>query len=362
MTMSNPLGYDPANVYVWRVSDGVAIHLSLKVVTQIASQMTRGGVESRPAAIRGILLGRSVDVPVRTTVVEDFELIPAGENGETSNWDAEDALFEIACRMAEGRGNEQRVLGFFRVQRDGKLTLGPRDLQTFSRLFCETGNVALLIQASRRGDNEATLFYWQSGGPQPRDFGFGFPFDAAQLVNGHPGWRYPDPLDSSQPAIPPPPPKERPTKWTPPTPVHISHESIRWSRLVPTAVLVVAGIAGVQFVWNSNRTVAAEPPPAEAAPLAPAGNETPLGLRVTSRPHELEIRWNREGSAIAAAERGTMSITEAGTTQAVPIDQRELRDGYVAYTPTTADVNIRFEVTGKDGNTTTETIRAVAIP
>ena len=56
-----------------------------------------------------------------------------------------------------------------------------------------------------------------------------------------------------------------------------------------------------------------------------------------------------------------MSITEAGVTEAIPFDPRELREGYVAYTPKTNDVSIRFEVTGKDG-TAAEAIRVVAIP
>jgi len=46
----------------------------------------------------------------------------------------------------------------------------------------------------------------------------------------------------------------------------------------------------------------------------------------------------------------------------VPFEARELREGYVAYTPKTNDVSIRFEVTGADGAATTESIRVVAIP
>ena len=98
--------------------------------------------------------------------------------------------------------------------------------------------------------------------------------------------------------------------------------------------------------------------PAPAAVSIPTG----LGLTVTSRPHQLEIRWNRQSAAIAESARGVMKITESGISQVVPFDQRELREGYVAYTPTTSDVSIRFEVTGKDGSTTTDSIRSIAIP
>jgi hypothetical protein len=87
-----------------------------------------------------------------------------------------------------------------------------------------------------------------------------------------------------------------------------------------------------------------------------------LGLKVTSQPHLLEIRWNRAASAITTAAKGTMRISEAGLTEVVPFDPRELREGSVAYTPKTNDVGIRLEVTAADGAATTESVRVVAIP
>jgi hypothetical protein len=365
MTMSSQVAYDPANFFVWRASDGFAIHLSLKVVTQLATYIARAGSDNAPAETRGILLGRTVDTPFRTTVIEDFKLVPSSEDPAVHS-DSRDTLLEIACRMVEA-GNEQRVVGFFGAQRDGKLNMGPRDLETFSRLFCETGNVALLIQTPRRGtESEAALFFWQHGGAYPRDFGFGFPLDAAQLASGHPGWRYPDPLAAAAPVPEPPPPPPLPKapqpepQWMPPPPVSVSSEGIRWSRLMPTVALVAIAIGTLELVTNSNRTVEAAPASAEASasPTAPAS----LGLAVTSRPHQLEIRWNRESAAITDSEHGVMKITEGGATQEVPFDQRQLRDGYVAYTPRTSDVSINFEVTGKDGATTSESMRSVAIP
>ncbi|MGA2879687.1 MAG: hypothetical protein ABSG13_12115 [Bryobacteraceae bacterium] len=372
--MSNQLAYDPGNFYVWRASDAFAIHLGLNVVTQLTALISRAGSEA--AGMRGVLIGRTIDTPFRATVIEDFKLIaPTEDNGAES--DSGDALLEIACRTAEA-GSEQRALGFFGVQREGRLNMRERDLQTFSRLFCETGKVALLIQTSRRGnESDAALFYWQHGGAYPRDFGFGFPLDAAQLADGHPGWRYPDPLEDTQIPVshrleapePPPRPAPRVMPPMPPPPVsRIPREGIRWSRLVPTAAVVVLGISALQLATNSNHSVSAAPSATGTAPsqvsAAPAtpGKQTILGLAVVSRPHQLEIRWNRESAAITESDRGVMKITEAGVTQAIPFDQRQLRDGYVAYTPTTTDVRITFDVTGQNGGTTTDAIRSVAIP
>lgn len=368
--MSTQVGYDPGNFYVWRASDGFAIHLSLNMITQLTAQIARSGGKTQPEETRGILLGRSIDTPFRATVIEDFKLIPASADG--SNADSDDVLFEIACRMAEA-GNEQRALGFFRAQRDGNLNLAARDLQTFSRLFCETGKIALLIQTSRTSnESDAALFYWQQGGVYPRDFGFGFPLDAGQLAKGHPGWRYANPLDQA-PAAAKPAPQRPPAPMPMPAPVSASHERIRWSRLVPTAALVAICVGALQLVTRSNHTTAAASAPTETAGsqgtasrnivnAAGPGNEQGLGLTVTTRQHQLEIRWNRVSPVIAASDKGVMQITEDGITEAVPFDQSQLRDGYVAYTPKTTDVNIRLEVTRKDGGTTSESIRSVAIP
>jgi len=365
--MGSQVGFNPGNFYVWRVSDGFTIHLSLKVVTQLTAQISRAGSKSQPGELCGILLGRTIDTPFRATVIEDFELLTPGEAASpdpAAHPDSDDAAFETACRMAEA-GNEERVLGFFRARRDGALNLSPRDLETFSRLFCENGKIALVIQTPRRGgESEAALFYWEHGGAHPRDFGFGFPFDAGQLASG-PGWRYPNPIDHAQPAATPtatPAPKPVVPDRTP-APASFSRDRIQWSRLLPTAALVVIGIGALQMATNSGRALAGISPAAETTANSwVPNNKTALGLSVKPGPDELEIHWNPESEAIAACEKGVIKITDARTTQALQFNRDDFRDGYVAYTPASSDVSIRLEVTGKDGGTTSESVRVVAIP
>jgi hypothetical protein len=369
MPMETHFGHDPANFYVWRVSEAFAIHLSLKMVAQLSVQISRSGSDNQAAETLGILLGRTTDTPLRATVIEDFKLVSIGEN-RALHAGSEDELFEDACRMIEP-GSELRPLGFFRAGWGGNLNLAPRDLQTFRRLFAQTGNIALLIQTPQRGKaSEAALFYWQHGTAQPRDFGLGFPFDASQLASGDPGWRYANPIDRVQPSAGTLPAQPRaPVPMPTPAPASsVAGSGIRWSRLMLTAALAVIGVGAVQMATNSNHTVAAAPAESSATPNMVAPGETApdnqhgLGLTVTTRQHQLEIRWNRESGAIAGCDKGVMRITDDGITEAVPFDQGQLRDGYVAYTPKTNDVSIRLEVTGKDGGTTSESIRAVAIP
>ena len=143
---------------------------------------------------------------------------------------------------------------------------------------------------------------------QPRDFGFGFPFDAGQLACGHPGWRYPNPFEKTEraqvsPLI------SRPQETTPmPDPVSPSRERIRWSRLAPTMVLVAIAIGALQLAMNSDHTSAASSPAAETGPAAPEpASQSVLGLTVASRSHQLEIRWNRESALITAADKAVRS-------------------------------------------------------
>ena len=377
--MANPLGQDASHYYIWRASNDFAIHLSIHTVTQLSAQIARGAGHSRMGELRGILLGRSLDdAPLRATVIDDFELIAPADDAAGQGQESDDTLLEIACRK-QRKDSELRVVGFFRSRRDGRLNMGSRDRETFGRLFSETGNVALLIQTSRRGnESDAAFFYWERGGAQPRDFGFGFPFDAGQLVAGHPGWRYPDPLeDTAAVASLPSPPDQIAeaeselappiSDWTlPPPPVpRAAQTSIRWSRLAPTVLLVALASGAMQLAMSSRRVVAAprtNENSVEEATQPPDVTDHVLGLSVTTKPGQLEIRWNPESAVLATADKALVKITENGVTEVLSFDQSQLHDGYVAYKPKTNDVSIRLEVTAKDGSTKSESIRSVAIP
>ncbi len=323
-------GYNPASYYVWRAPGGFSIHLGVHLVRELTAQIAASGETC------GILLGCSMTAPFASTIADDFVVIPPSED------------FESARRAAENDGRELRAIGYFRSHRDGALTLSARDVQNFDRRFCENGNVGLSIRVPQRGDSEAALFYWEDG--QPHEFGCGFPFDAAKLAGGHPEY-FPDPLEPEQEGL-----ARSVSRRAPTAPVGALSAGIRWSRLLPTMAITILGVGAIQMAMDSQATISAA-----SAPTATA-YETPLGLKVTAQPGQLEIRWNRAASAVSTATKGTMSISEAGVTEAAPFDARELKEGYVAYTPKTNDVSIRFEVTAADGAATAESIRVVAIP
>lgn len=189
------LSFDPAASYTWQARGDFAIHLTLKVVAQLSAHIARVANQNETGELRGVLLGRTVEAPFRATIIEDFELVspPESANADLDS----DTLFDAACRVA--KQSDHRVIGFFISGRDGRMSLRQREAETLARVFGEDGNVALLVQTSGRGiQSDAAFFYWQDGDVHPGDFGFGFPFDAAQLLDGHAGWRYPDPIEAEE--------------------------------------------------------------------------------------------------------------------------------------------------------------------
>ena len=83
---------------------------------------------------------------------------------------------------------------------------------------------------------------------------------------------------------------------------------------------------------------------------------------MTFRKQQVEIRWDHDSRAALGADKALMRITEGELTELIPLDGRDLRDGFIAYTPMTNDVLIRFEVSQRDGSSVTESARVVAIP
>jgi hypothetical protein len=128
-------------------------------------------------------------------------------------------------------------------------------------------------------------------------------------------------------------------------------------RLLTTTALFSIGTAAVLAGLDSRH-----PATAAANVQATAGYESPLGLKVTSRKQQLEIRWDHALGAVLNGGKGVIKITEGEVTELIPMDRNDLQDGYVSYTPMTNDVRIRFEVNQADGTSVTESARVVAIP
>jgi hypothetical protein len=133
---------------------------------------------------------------------------------------------------------------------------------------------------------------------------------------------------------------------------------IAWRRLLATTVLFSVVTGGILVALESRHP---EPPAVKPAGNT-AGYQSPMGLRVTIRKQQVEIRWDHDLVAALKLGKGLIRITDGETTKLIPLDWRDLQDGYVSYTPLTSDVHVRFEIIEADGVGISESTRVVAIP
>jgi len=133
---------------------------------------------------------------------------------------------------------------------------------------------------------------------------------------------------------------------------------VPWLRLLPTVALAILAVTVISLASSLHGASDPEKANASPAPLA----QSSFGLRVASKPQQVEILWNHASSAIQAAESGTIRISDGDVAETIPFDAQQLQDGALVYRPRTNDVNIRMEVKERDGQQISESLRTVATP
>ena len=339
--------YDPRRFYVWQAPGKTfSIHLSLEVVERLIKQQFDVARADPPRDISGVLLGRTLAGPHPASMVEDFVLESRTEKNEGFLSSHDDVFTDMICKLVQGAGSGRHVIGFVRSQSDGALIPNELDSTNAVRLLGEPDNVLLLIRFSQQGGSEANFFYWEDGTAQFQPPGPPFSFDVTKLSVPTTVVRTrPDPRLLNDALSPPPQ-----------TPAQVSRGTRVWWKLLPTFALFAVVTIGIQMFGppDSSKVKSTE----EAA----TGDESPLGLKVTARSDQLEIRWNHDSAHVLAAEKAEIRITEGDVTEVMPLVRQDLLDGYVAYAPQTKDVNVRFEVSGADGHKTAESVRVVDKP
>jgi len=135
-------------------------------------------------------------------------------------------------------------------------------------------------------------------------------------------------------------------------------QPVPWLRLLPTVALAILAVTVASLASGLYAASDAEEFNTSRAPLP----QSSLGLRVASKPQQVEILWNHDSSAIQAAESGLIQISDGDIAEAVPFDARQLQDGSLVYRPQTNKVNISLEVKERDGQQISESLRTVATP
>jgi len=89
-------------------------------------------------------------------------------------------------------------------------------------------------------------------------------------------------------------------------------------------------------------------------------DSSPLALRVERTGGELLLNWNRDSDVIRNASHAVLSIADGPQHENVEMDLAQLRNGSIVYSPVTADVVFRMEVSGKDNaKITSESVRVL---
>ena len=348
---SESFGNDQPQFYMWQAPGTVlSIYLSLQVVEELTAEFIRANAGGLPGDLQGVLLGRSMSEPYQATYVEDFVLIPRRTIGKSGYEPtaSEEELREMVCRLHRGVDAGRQAIGFFRSQAEGRLAPRRADLKIADRLFPQPENVMLLVRFSAHDETEAGFFYRQNGRMHRRECIHPFPFDVAQLSNRQNARKKEDNAPIEWPQTPRLEIATRPKQKA---------SGMRWWQLLPTTALFTIGSIAAQSALEHKSPAAASPSAAVTA-----GYENPLGLRAISSSGQMQIRWDHNSIAARTAAQGEIRIVEQGVMQVVPIDQQQLANGYVAYTPNSNDVNITFEVRTPAGTPTIESVRAISMP
>ena len=343
--------YDPADFYVWTPpSKALSIHLRLAMVKRLEDEHLNVAALGTRQELAGVLLGYSLTAPQPASFVEDFVVLHERDDVSPSLGFRGELLAQRLGALARRAGLQQTPIGFFRWQRGGWLSLSDLDLEAANRYFSNPEDVVLLLRYSAGRGNEGAFFWREAGVVRYRDAHYEFPFSAAKLAR-------PIPAPAPKPALPPQPQpanqklEPSPLAQAPSQPRGVA----RWMPVVHTAAIamILTG-AGVAALENSHSA----PPHPEAEPQR-TGYQSLLGLNVTARSGQVLIQWNREAPAIQGAQNAVLRIVDGPVTDVTHLDAQQLRDGYVAYQPSTTNVDIRLEVKTRAGGTAAESVRFV---
>jgi TonB family protein len=96
------------------------------------------------------------------------------------------------------------------------------------------------------------------------------------------------------------------------------------------------------------------------APAVPHQDISSLSLRVERSGTDILLTWNRDSDVIKNTSRAVLWISDGERRENYDMDMNQLRTGSIVYSPLSADVSFRMEVTRKDqSKTSSESVRVL---
>jgi protein TonB len=407
--------------YLWQIpGKPVAVRIGLELVERLEHEVVENfrSLNSRGSEIGGVLLGAVSGSGPAKVSIDAYELI-ACDYSRGPLYRFSEADVERFRRAVEPRRtpNGLRVVGFFRSHTRKGLSLDAEDLAFFSEHFREPNQIALLIRPYASKASTAGIFIWENGAVRGDASYREFPFRRADLEHGAgselagsseempapPAAALPEPPKSParaqivpiasrrEIAIPPLPEPAAVETKAPPAPP--STKTPLPEKPAP-APKPAAGKAASKPTDAAEKTREADGPRApglskpgklmwiaggSAAALlllsgmlvypgilhkskraAAAGPDAALSLRVERSQGELLLTWNRDSEAIKNASHAVLSIADGDQHDNVNMDQGQLQNGSIVYSPTSSDVVFQLSLTEKDSSQTqSESVRVL---
>lgn len=341
--MQTLAGAEEALYQHWEVSGKpMAVYLSRAASGAILLEGRRGPMLRRRAEVGGILLG-TVTVEERITIRIEACLQIACEHlfgpSYTLSEDEKQALRHAVIRHGVGSETDVRVVGFYRTHTRRGLALDSDDLQ-LADLFPEGADLALLIKPRLLRASKAAIFFWEDARTEPQSAAIHF------TISAH-GSRD---LAAAQEVVVPP---ERAIKQVDAvaTSGAVSGRplwSSWWVQGPLGAFLLVAWyLAGFAAGRQIDKVVPrAAPPPRD--PYA-------ISLLVLQYGDNIRLTWDRQATPIVLAERGSLTISDAGQSRTLGLTREQLRNGAVAYHRLSERVQLRLEVSLPNRRSVSET-------
>lgn len=277
----------------------------------------------------GILMGT---VQPNGAVITGFEPF-ASESGKsflrTACTDKE--RFAKAIERCNRSRIQSKVLGYFRSQRFGEMSLGSEDILLIKEFFQDPASVFLLVQP--RGDEgpiSASFFFWNQGEICEKAF-MPFPFDERALVSEAMAELARLQFDHNASPVGKPIAPRR--VWTP----------------IATWGLGVAIMASMLFV--AFRGVMTQQPS--------GSSQTPLALSVKLSRTEMTVFWDAQSAPVKNARSGVITIADGSRKQEVLLTTTLLHGGKLVYEPIGEKVHLTLEVFAPNGESTREVLLAL---
>ncbi|MGE5646784.1 MAG: hypothetical protein ACM336_13430 [Acidobacteriota bacterium] len=361
---------DSPSYYEWRPQgQPFSVQISFAVIDQLEADVMKGfwSVPKRGAEVGGVLFGRVAAAEGETVVyVEDYEPVECEYRRGPSFVLSDSDRRRLERTLRKGTADRQ-VVGMYRSHTRLGLYLDQDDQSLIENYFPGSNQVFLLVRPHASKTSVGGFFFWEEGNIHRQSTYLEFPFSRAEILKRAEGVKTAEDAEPAaahapaQPSMAPPlPAPEPPARREIRVPAVLDRlRSIRlpdWAgavkwRPVGVAALTLLALAALEYQvvrFFSHRTPAAAAAEADYAPA----------LRIERNGDFLQVNWNRNAPSILHARRAVLEITDGGSSKELRLDPGQLRNGSVAYSPTSGDVNFRLELVGAK-TTVTESLRVV---